>query len=140
MNGRRNPGVSSLSFCSAINFRETCIARAFAFDSKALAWSLEGIDTGFDLELRSIERVFFYLPLEHAESLEHQNHSVALFQKLVEIVSNEQKSTFDGFLDFAICHRDIIARFDRFPHRNKVLGRQSTAEESVFLTTPGSSF
>lgn len=115
-------------------------ARAFAFDPKALAWSLEGITAGGDLELRPIERVFFYLPFEHAESLAHQNRSVALFQKLVETVPVEQKSKFEGFLDFAVRHRAVIARFGRFPHRNKMLGRQSTAEESLFLTEPGSSF
>jgi len=115
-------------------------AAAFAFDAKALAWCLEGITGGVDLTLRPIERVFFYLPLEHAESLRRQEQSVNLFQQLCDIVSADQKSAFESFLHFAVRHRDIIARFGRFPHRNKILGRLSTPEELAFLAEPGSSF
>jgi uncharacterized protein (DUF924 family) len=115
-------------------------AEAFAFDAKALAWCLEGITAGLDRALRPIERVFFYLPLEHAESLEHQKQSASLFQKLCASASADQKSAFESFFDFAIRHRDIIARFGRFPHRNKTLERPSTPEELVFLAEPGSSF
>jgi len=114
--------------------------RAFAQDSKALAWCLDGIKNDFDLKLRPIERVFFYLPLEHAESLKHQEQSVKLFRELAESVTSDQKTLFDGYLDYAVRHRDTIARFGRFPHRNKILGRGSTAEELVFLAEPGSSF
>jgi uncharacterized protein (DUF924 family) len=113
---------------------------AFAQDSKALACSLDGIEQGMDLTLRPIERVFFYLPLEHSESLEHQEQSVKYFGQLVANVGPEQKQTFQEYLDFALRHRDIIAHFGRFPHRNKILGRESTAEEVAFLAEPGSSF
>jgi uncharacterized protein (DUF924 family) len=113
---------------------------AFAFDAKALAWSLEGIELGFDRRLQPIERVFFYLPLEHSEQLEHQERSVGMFRELVPLVAAEQKKIFEHYLNFAILHCDIIARFGRFPHRNRILGRSSTAEEIHFLSHPGSSF
>lgn len=114
--------------------------RAFAYDAKALAWCLDGIEQHVDRKLRPIERVFLYLPLEHAESLEHQDKSVKYFGELVSIVDEPDKAVFKEYLDFAIRHRDIIARFGRFPHRNKILGRQFTAEEIAFLNEPGSSF
>ena len=113
---------------------------AFAHDSKALAWCLDGIQQRLDLKLRPIERVFFYLPLEHAESLEYQEQSVKYFGEMVSNVGPEQKQTFQEYLDFAVRHRDVIARFGRFPHRNKILGRVSTPEELAFLAEPGSSF
>ena len=84
--------------------------------------------------------MFFYLPLEHAESVEHQDKSVTLFTELVSIADERHKAAFKEYLDFAIRHRDIIARFGRFPHRNQVIGRQSTPEELTFLSQPGSSF
>ena len=115
-------------------------ARAFAFDPKAFAWCVDGINAGLDLMLRPIERVFFYLPLEHSESLEHQYQSVSLFRNLCDIVNADQKPAFENFLDFAVRHRNIIGRFGRFPHRNKILGRQSTPEELTFLAEAGSSF
>ena len=114
--------------------------RAFAQDSKALAWSLDGIDQGLDMKLRPIERVFFYLPLEHSEALEHQEQSVRQFRELVNAVGADRRDVFVEYLDFAVRHRDIIARFGRFPHRNKILGRESTPEELAFLAEPGSSF
>ena len=119
-------------------YRET--ARAFSCDSKALAWCLDGLHGRSDRELRPIERVFFYLPLEHAESREHQAKSVECFTELVASVPMEQRSTFEEYLDFAVHHRDIIDRFGRFPHRNNILGRESTAEELASLTEPGSGF
>ena len=114
--------------------------KAFAFDSHALALCRDGLDTGCDLELRPIERVFFYLPLEHSELLTNQEQSVSLFEKLVHAIGANQKPPFEEYLDFAVRHRDIIKRFGRFPHRNKVLGRVSTPEELSFLEQSGSSF
>jgi uncharacterized protein (DUF924 family) len=119
-------------------YRET--ARAFLHDEKALALSLEGLHLGMDRQLRPIERVFFYLPLEHSECLAHQERSVERFSDLVTTVPAEQKSTFEEYLNFAVRHRDIIERFGRFPHRNTTLGRKSTAEELAFLAEDGSSF
>jgi len=115
-------------------------AKAFAFDSKALSLAYVGIDAGFDAALRPLEKVFFYLPLEHSESHADQKRSVSLFQKLVDDASPDQKPTFTEYLDFAVRHRDIISRFGRFPHRNKALGRISTSEELSFLKQPGSGF
>jgi uncharacterized protein (DUF924 family) len=115
-------------------------AKAFAFDAKALSLAHTGIDTRFDVALRPLEKVFFYLPLEHSESLADQHRSVSLFQKLVDDASPDQKPTFAEYLDFAVRHRDIISRFGRFPHRNKALERISTPEELSFLQQPGSGF
>ncbi|MGZ8501129.1 MAG: DUF924 family protein [Candidatus Binatia bacterium] len=112
---------------------------AFSFDAKALAWSVEGIELRHD-RLQPIERAFFYLPLEHSELLEHQERSVLMFDNLVPLVAAERKEIFEHYLSFAILHRDIIARFGRFPHRNRILGRSSTAEEIHFLSQPGASF
>ncbi|MGH7794819.1 MAG: DUF924 family protein [Candidatus Binatia bacterium] len=119
-------------------YRDT--AEAFSYDGKALALSLEGLDLGMDRQLRPIERVFFYLPLEHSESLAHQERSVECFSDLVASVAAEQESIFEEYLNFAVRHRDIIARFGRFPHRNEILRRGSTPEESTFLAEPGSAF
>ena len=115
-------------------------ANAFAFDAKSLAWSLDGIVKGFDLRLRPIEKTFFYLPLEHSESLTHQERSVELFATLARSVAESHRAPFDEYLIFAQRHRDVIKRFRRFPHRNEILGRESTTEESAFLKEPGSSF
>jgi uncharacterized protein (DUF924 family) len=115
-------------------------ARAFAFDTKALSLARDGIDAGFDVSLRPLERVFFYLPLEHSESLVDQQRSVSLFQKLFDEAGPDEKPTFAEYLDFAVRHRDIISRFGRFPHRNEALGRISTPEELSFLQQPGSGF
>ena len=115
-------------------------ARAFAFDTKALSLARDGVGASFDVSLRPLERVFFYLPLEHSESLADQQRSVSLFQKLADEVSQDHKPTFTEYLDFAVRHRDIISRFGRFPHRNEALGRISTPEELSFLRQPGSGF
>jgi len=119
-------------------YRDT--ARAFSGDEKALTWCIEGLEQKTDRKLRPIERVFFYLPLEHAEHIEHQDLSVKCISELVATVSAEQRPVFEEYLNYAIRHRDIIARFGRFPHRNQILGRESTAAELAFLTEPGSSF
>jgi uncharacterized protein (DUF924 family) len=115
-------------------------AKAFAFDTKALSLARDGVDLGFDNALRSLEKVFFYLPLEHSELLADQQQSLSLFQKLVDEAGPDQKPTFAEYFDFAMRHRDIISRFGRFPHRNEALGRISTPEELAFLQQPGSGF
>jgi uncharacterized protein (DUF924 family) len=115
-------------------------AKAFAFDTKALSLAREGVDAGSDASLHLLEKVFFYLPLEHSESLADQQRSVSLFQKLFDEAGTDQKPTFAEYLDFAVRHREIISRFGRFPHRNEALGRTSTTEELSFLQQPGSGF
>ncbi len=119
-------------------YRET--PRAFAYDHLALKWCKEGLEAGVDRALRPIERVFVYLPLEHSESPEDQDRSVELFTELANGVPEEKRKLFDGYVDYAERHRDIVRRFGRFPHRNAILGRPSTAEELAFLKQPGSSF
>ena len=118
----------------------------YAADAQARALTLEGLERGHDRELPLIQRLFFYMPLEHSEELEHQERCVALCEALAaeakadSSLSEDEVKTFVGFIDFAVRHRDIVARFGRFPHRNELLGRASTPEEVEFLTQPGSSF
>jgi uncharacterized protein (DUF924 family) len=112
----------------------------YAADEHARALTLRGLELGHDRELSPTERLFFYLPLEHSESLDDQERCVALMKQLAAEVDEDRRATFTGYIDYAIRHRDIIARFGRFPHRNAVLGRTSTPEELEFLTQPGSSF
>ena len=119
-------------------YRDT--AKAFSCDEKALTWCIDGLELKLDRQLRPIERVFFYLPLEHAEAMEHQDLSVKLFRELVSDVPETQRATFEEYLDFAIRHRQIIERFGRFPHRNQILGRKATEDELAFLKEAGSSF
>lgn len=114
--------------------------RAFASDPVALKLAFDALDAGHDRRLRPIERVFLYLPLEHSEDLSLQNRSVALFEALLADLPEEWKPAFSGTLDYAIRHQQIIARFGRFPHRNRILGRESTPEEIEFLKQPNSSF
>ena len=109
-------------------------ARAFAADPLALRVARRMVDRGFDHLLRPVERWFVYLPFEHAEDLAAQRRSVALFGGL----AGDPDSP--GTIDYAHRHYDIIARFGRFPHRNAMLGRESTAEEKLFLSQPGSGF
>ena len=114
--------------------------QSFAHDALALQLALDGIAAGADRSLRAVERVFFYLPLEHAESAALQERSVALFTALAAGVDEADRGVFAGFLDYAVRHCDVVHRFGRFPHRNAILGRASTAEETAFLAQPGSSF
>ena len=115
-------------------------AAAFAFDVLALRWAKEALVLGLDTRARPIERVFLYLPLEHSENLADQQHAVRLFDALAASVSSELRPAFDGFLDYARRHLEIIERFGRFPHRNAALGRETTAAETDFLRQPGSRF
>lgn len=115
-------------------------AAAFAFDVLALRWAKEAIERGLDLQARPIERVFLYLPLEHSENLADQRESVRLFDELAADAVPAARSAFAGYLDYARRHLEIVERFGRFPHRNAALGRETSAEEAVFLRQPGSGF
>lgn len=114
--------------------------RAYALDDKAREFCLAGLDAGQDRELITIERAFFYLPLEHAEDKALQQRSVAAFAELLRQAPGPLREVCRGFLDYAERHRAIIERFGRFPHRNAPLSRSSTADEASFLREPGSSF
>ncbi|OVZ64789.1 hypothetical protein CDO44_00855 [Pigmentiphaga sp. NML080357] len=109
--------------------------RAFAGDPEALGDALELIDSGRYLRLPPVQREFVYLPLMHSESAGIQERCVALYTTLAQ-----EHPASQGSLDYAIRHRDIVARFGRFPHRNAILGRASTAQELEFLKQPGSGF
>lgn len=114
-------------------FRDT--PKMFAGDALGRAATEAAIAAGFDERLRPHERAFLYMPLMHAEDLAVQERCVACFESLARI-----HETFAGQVDYAEQHRDIVARFGRFPHRNELLGRASTDEERAFLKEPGSSF
>jgi len=113
---------------------------AFATDPIAQKLALSAQNDGDEVQLRLIERVFLYLPLVHAEDRTLQALAVERFEALSAEANEDESSLFQGYLEFAIRHRDIIKRFGRFPHRNAILGRQSTPEEIEFLKQPGSSF
>jgi uncharacterized protein (DUF924 family) len=110
-------------------------ALAYARDPKAQALALEGLQTGADAALSIAERLFFYLPLQHAESAEIQEESIAAYRRLVADAPAAQRAFFEDSLEFAQQHHHIIQRFGRFPHRNAVLSRRSTPEESSWLLT-----
>jgi len=115
-------------------------SRAWAQDASAQRVALSGIARGDDRQLLPLQRVFAYLPLEHAEDMALQRQSVALYEALCAEVPLPQRQRFEEFLDYARRHRDVIAHFGRFPHRNAVLGRASTSEEMIHLARPGSGF
>jgi len=109
-------------------FRDT--PAAYATDARALDVAKQALRDGHDQILSSLERLFLYLPFQHAEDLVEQERGLALCDRLG--IKGAQKA--------AHRHHEIIARFGRFPHRNAVLGRETTEEERVFLTEPDSSF
>ena len=115
-------------------------SRAFAQDPVAQRLAIAGVNQNTDRELIPGQRSFFYLPFEHAEDLELQRLGVRCFDGLARTVAEARRKEYEGFLDYARRHRDIIERFGRFPHRNEILGRASTPEEITFLKQPGSSF
>jgi uncharacterized protein (DUF924 family) len=114
--------------------------QAFSADVRAQTLVRQGLALGLDSRLPVICRIFPYLVLEHAEDLALQDEAVERFAALREQVPVDQRAPFDGYLDYAERHRQVIRRFGRFPHRNASLGRSSTAEEQAFLAQPGSRF
>jgi uncharacterized protein (DUF924 family) len=115
-------------------------ATAFAQDRAAQRLAVAGVEEGADRALIPAQRAFFYLPFEHAEDLELQRLGARSFERLATEVAPGWRKEYIGFADYSGHHRDIIERFGRFPHRNRVLGRTSTPEEVEFLKQPGSSF
>ena len=105
-------------------------AGAFAADSMALALAQEAVAGGYDQLLTPSQRSFLYMPYMHSESLVVHERAVELFEK----------NGLESNIDFEHKHKVIIERFGRYPHRNEILGRESTAEEIEFLQEPGSSF
>src|SRR5262245_14525122 len=119
-------------------YRET--PKSFAQDILALTVCLEGIKKGFDRQLLPMERTFLYMPLQHSEDPKIQRRGVEAFRRLAEEAPENLKKDLEGNLQYDLRHAEIVERFGRFPHRNRILGRSSTQEEIEFLKTPGSSF
>lgn len=113
-------------------FRDS--ARAFAGDVRALALARKAIELQWDTALLPVQRWFAYLPFEHSENLADQEEAVRLFRLL------EAYPECNGVSVWAEKHYEVIAKFGRFPHRNAVLGRASTAEELEYLAQPGAGF
>ncbi len=105
-------------------------AKAFAQDAHALQVAKHAIDEGFDRDALPVQRLFWYLPFEHSENLSDQDRAI----ELIEPLGNAE------WTRYACEHRDVIARFGRFPHRNAVLGRENTPEEQTYLDQPGAGF
>jgi uncharacterized protein (DUF924 family) len=130
---RRHPGgrlaeIIILDQFSRNMYRDT--PRAFAQDAMALALAQEAVASGADQALKPAQRKFLYMPYMHSESLFIHEAAETLFRK----------NASQDSLDFEIKHKRIIERFGRYPHRNAILGRASTAEEIEFLKQPGSGF
>jgi len=115
-------------------------ARAFAYDEQALALTLSGMQSAADAALSVVERIFFYLPLQHAERPEVQDESVAAYRRLCLEAPAELRAVFAAAQRSAENHRAIIEQFGRFPHRNEALARTSTAAEVEWLRVGGASF
>jgi uncharacterized protein (DUF924 family) len=108
-------------------------AQAFSMDKAALKLCVEGAMEKKDKGLTPIQRAFFYMPLQHTESLKVQTKSVQIFGRLSKAVSATYRETFETIAQFAELHHDIVEQFGRFPHRNKLLNRENTAEEDEYL-------
>lgn len=115
-------------------------AEAFSKDRLALKLCVEGAVEKKDKSLTPIQRVFFYMPLQHVESAKVQAKAVELYNRLAESVSPTYQETFLTVAQFAELHKDIIDQFGRFPHRNKLLGRENTSEENEYLASDSPDF
>lgn len=108
--------------------------KAFASDHLALKYCLHGLAQNFEKQLALVERSFFYHPLEHCEDLAIQRKCVIQFKRLQQVYQGEHHQKFiRNSLQFAEQHLNIIAKFGRFPYRNKILGRESSSAEQEFL-------
>ena len=95
---------------------------------------------GWDKGLSAVEKLFVYLPFEHSEALADQRESMRLFAALRAAAPEDWHALFDGYLGYARQHSEIIERFGRFPHRNRLLGRESTTQERAWLAGGGAVF
>ena len=106
---------------------------AFMHDAQAAAHCVAAIESGEDRSLHPVERVFLYMPLQHAEDLALQRLSIKQFESLAAEVDDAWRDNFTENVQYAREHHDIVERFGRFPHRNRILGRESTEEELRYL-------
>ena len=112
-------------------------AQAFAYDEQALGLTLRGMQSAADGALDVVERMFFYMPLQHCEAPDVQDESVAGYRRLLMEAPQELRDVFADALKSAEDHQSIIERFGRFPHRNRVLERANTAQEEAWLRSGG---
>ena len=115
-------------------------AQAYHYDSAGLNLAVTIIDEGLNLDLHPIEQSFLFLPLQHSESIDDQTRAVRLYETLTTQSSGAYHEGTKNSLDYAKRHCDIIRRFGRFPHRNGILGRESTEAEIDFLAAGGDTF
>jgi uncharacterized protein (DUF924 family) len=113
---------------------------AFALDAAALAAVRDARARGFEARLAPLEAAFLLVPYEHAEDLAAQEEGVRGFEALLARTPPPWRGPVESFLDFARAHRDVVARFGRFPHRNAILGRASTPAERDFLAAGGATY
>ncbi len=140
---RREPGgalteIILLDQFSRHIYRSTPMA--FRNDPLALKLAREGVERGRDVSLPLIQRAFFYMPFQHAENRAAQDESVALYEQLRRTASGRLHDVLSGFERSALEHREIIRRFGRFPHRNKILKRPSSVDEKAFLEEQNQNF
>lgn len=114
--------------------------RAFMFDDHARRCMYQAIALGLEKRLWPIERAFLFMPLQHAEDIDAQDESVDRYRRLAEDVDPEQRSMFRDFLRHAEEHREVVMTFGRFPHRNGILERTTTAAERAFLEKGGTNW
>lgn len=112
-------------------------AKAFEFDEKARALATHAIESKWEDEYDPYELLFVYLPFEHSEDKQHQAFAVDKFKTLVDKASQETRGDMEAFLEYAIKHKQVIDQFGRFPHRNAIVGRQSTPEEEQHIAQHG---
>lgn len=115
-------------------------AEVFRYDAKALDLAGQGVTLGHLAGLAVPEQAFFLMPYQHSEDVAVQNAGVALYTAMVDDAVDEWRAVAAGYRDFAAQHRDIIAEYGRFPHRNSVLGRSSTPAEDGYLAGGGATF
>ena len=113
---------------------------AFMHDGEAAAHCMAAIGSGQDRLLDPVERIFLYMPLQHAEDPDLQRRSVEQFESLASEVGDAWRDYFSENVRYARLHHDIIERFGRFPHRNRILGRESTEEELRYLADGAPTF
>jgi uncharacterized protein (DUF924 family) len=114
--------------------------KAFAFDAQAFAVAESAIAAGFDAALHPLQAAFLYMPFQHAEDRRAQQRAVALYDELVDRAPQEYRAIMEGFANYARRHAVVVEQFGRFPHRNALLGRTTTAEEQAYLEGGGETF
>lgn len=115
-------------------------AAAFAHDRQALSVARRGVAAGFLDALTPVEQAFFLMPFQHSEDLACQREGMALFEQMAESALPEWRAIAESIVRYARMHLEIIERFGRFPHRNRILGRDSTPDERAYLNSNSESF